>query len=113
VALRIWDRIGDMGVSDKKILVGYIFPKVEGKKVSMRVFGKSTTVDYRIEKIFSVIRSELKAAMPQEVGCSYVEDPVVQLTIATLRKFCSENFENDFLNCFEEDKKAHENDSQH
>ena len=113
VAIRIWDRIGGMGESDQKILIGYIFPKIEGKKVPMRAFGKNTTVDYRIEKIFGAIRSELKAAMPLEAGCSYVEDPVVQLTIAALRKFCSENFENVCLDCSEEEKEECKNDSQH
>lgn len=111
VASRIWNRIGDMGESSLKILVGYIFPKMEGKKVSMRKFGKITTVDYRIEKIFGAIRSELKAAMPQEVDCSYVEDPVVQLTVATLRDFCSENHEDVCLDGFDEKKEEHSNDS--
>lgn len=113
VAIRIWDRIGDMGESDQKILIGYIFPKIEGKKVSMCAFGKNSTVDYRIEKIYGAIRSELKTAMPLEVDCSYVEDPVVQLTMAELRKICSENFENVCLDCFDEEKEEHKNDSQH
>lgn len=113
VARRIWDRVGEMGVYDQKILVGYIFPKMEGKKVSMRAFGKNTTVDYRIEKIYGAIRSELKDVMPQEVGCSYVEDPVVQLTIAALRDICSENFKDVCLDCFDEEKEEHKNDSQH
>lgn len=118
VAWRIWDKIGGMGVFDQKILAGYIFPKLEGEKISMRAFGNSTTVnscnvDYRIKKIYEAIKSELKAVMPQEAGFSYPEDPVAQLTITALRDICLENFENVCLDCFGEEKEERKNDSQH
>lgn len=97
-ASRILNGIGKMSKLDREILVGYIFPKMEGKKVSMREFGKSSKIDFRIKNIYRVIRTEMESVLPREIVESYVEDPVAILTIEKLRKSL-ENGKNVTLNC--------------